>query len=249
VSRGGDLRAAGERIEQLLGELGQLPDPRVRQRADELVRLLMELYGGCLERIVELTLAADGQSPDGADGQSPDAAGGQSPAGAGGQFPAGAGGEAPHGAPAGGAGTLLEQFAADDLVASLLILHGLHPLDTSARIERALASVRPFLASHGGDVELLGVDEAGRVRLRLAGSCHGCPSSRVTMQTAVERAIAERAPEVTAIEVDGVAEEPPPGGGPAPARVAPGPCLATGGDLDPAAAGAGALVQLGSGPA
>ncbi len=47
----------------------------------------------------------------------------------------------------------------------------------------ALDSVRPYLGSHGGDVELLGVDEdAGAVHLRLLGSCDGCPSSAVTLQ-------------------------------------------------------------------
>ena len=50
---------------------------------------------------------------------------------------------------------------------------------------------------HGGDVELLDVDEdAGAVHLRLLGSCDGCPSSAVTLQHAVERAIVEAAPEI-----------------------------------------------------
>src|SRR5689334_3324392 len=52
---------------------------------------------------------------------------------------------------------LLEQLAEDELVASLLILHGLHPLTTEARIERALGKVRPYLGSHGGNVELVGL--------------------------------------------------------------------------------------------
>ena len=92
---------------------------------------------------------------------------------------------------------LLGALADDDLVASLLIVHGLHPDDLDARVERALDSVRPFLRHHGGDVELLDVDEdAGAVRLRLLGSCDGCPSSSVTLQLAVERAIRDAAPEI-----------------------------------------------------
>ncbi len=67
----------------------------------------------------------------------------------------------------------------------------------------ALAKVRPFLGRHGGDVELLGIDDAlGAVKLRLLGSCDGCPSSAATLQGAVEVAILEAAPEVTRIVVE-----------------------------------------------
>jgi Fe-S cluster biogenesis protein NfuA len=72
-------------------------------------------------------------------------------------------------------------------------------------VRRALDKVRPYLHSHGGDVELLGISE-GTVRLHLEGSCHGCPSSQVTLQTTIERAIYEAAPDVVAIEVDGLSE-------------------------------------------
>jgi Fe-S cluster biogenesis protein NfuA len=100
---------------------------------------------------------------------------------------------------------LLDELAGDELIASVLLLYGLHPEDVETRIGRALESVRPYLKSHGGNVELLGVEE-GVVRLRLEGSCHGCPSSAITMKSAVETAIYEKAPEVTAIEVDGAIE-------------------------------------------
>ena len=74
---------------------------------------------------------------------------------------------------------------------------GLHPEALDDRVEAGPGPVRPFLGRHGGDVELLGVDEeAGAVRLRLLGSCDGCPSSAATLQGAVERAILEAAPEV-----------------------------------------------------
>ena len=101
---------------------------------------------------------------------------------------------------------VLEACAADDIVAGLLLLHGLHPLDLEARLHQALESVRPYLHSHGGNVELLGF-QSGVVRLRLQGSCHSCPSSAVTMQQTIEEAIYARAPEVTAIEVEGMAED------------------------------------------
>ena len=98
---------------------------------------------------------------------------------------------------------LVGHLVADDLVASLLVANGLHPDDLLVRIERALDSVRPFLAGHGGDVELLDVDERiGAVHLRLLGSCDGCPSSAITLRTSVERAINEAAPEIVIIDVE-----------------------------------------------
>jgi Fe-S cluster biogenesis protein NfuA len=73
----------------------------------------------------------------------------------------------------------------------------------AARVERALEGVRPFLAQHDGDVELLDIDaDAGAVLLRLLGSCDGCPSSPVTLQHAVEQAILQAAPEITTIDVE-----------------------------------------------
>jgi Fe-S cluster biogenesis protein NfuA/nitrite reductase/ring-hydroxylating ferredoxin subunit len=88
----------------------------------------------------------------------------------------------------------------------LLVVHGLHPYGVEERVERALAAVRPYLGSHGGDVELLGVSEEGVVRLRLLGSCDGCPSSSVTLDLAVEGAIHEAAPEVSAIEIEAASD-------------------------------------------
>ena len=99
---------------------------------------------------------------------------------------------------------LTEEFAADDLIASLLLVHGLHPHDMTRRIEDALDKVRPYLGSHGGDVTLVGVTDTpggAVVRLQFAGSCKSCPSSAVTLELAVEDAIHAAAPEVTAIEV------------------------------------------------
>ena len=97
---------------------------------------------------------------------------------------------------------LVARITADDLLASLLVANGLHPEDVHVRIARALDGVRPFLAGHGGDVELLDVDErVGAVYLRLLGSCDGCPSSAITLRTTVERAIVDAAPEITIIDV------------------------------------------------
>lgn len=98
----------------------------------------------------------------------------------------------------------LEAVAADPLVGGLMMLHDLHPDDLSARVQAALQEVRPYLASHGGGVELLGVS-GGVARLRLEGSCDGCGSSQVTLQHAVQGAVLEAAPEIERIEVEGVA--------------------------------------------
>jgi Fe-S cluster biogenesis protein NfuA len=103
---------------------------------------------------------------------------------------------------------LLDACAADPVVGGLLLLHELHPLGVEERVRQALADVRPYLRSHGGNVELLGVSD-GVVRLRLEGSCHSCPSSAVTLQQTVEEAIGARAPDVTAVEVKGLAGAPP----------------------------------------
>lgn len=99
---------------------------------------------------------------------------------------------------------LIAEIVHDELVSSLLVLHGLHPDDLSTRVEKALESVRPYLESHGGDVELLEIlpDEA-TVKVRLLGSCDGCPSSSVTLKMSVDQAIHEAAPEITNIVVDG----------------------------------------------
>jgi Fe-S cluster biogenesis protein NfuA len=100
---------------------------------------------------------------------------------------------------------ILGACAEDTVVKNLLLLHGLHPEDLETRVQQALDQVRPHLRSHGGDVELLGV-ESGTVRLRLQGHCDGCPSSRVTLHSTVEQAIYDAAPDVAAVEVEGITD-------------------------------------------
>ena len=104
---------------------------------------------------------------------------------------------------------IIDRLTADPLVEGLLLLHGLHPLDVDARIQRALDQVRPYLGSHAGGVQYLGVTD-GVARLRLEGSCHGCPSSTVTVRLAIEGAVQDAAPEVTEVVVEGVTAPPEP---------------------------------------
>jgi Fe-S cluster biogenesis protein NfuA len=114
---------------------------------------------------------------------------------------------------------LVDAFAADDLIASLLLVHGLHPHPVERRIEDALDSVRPYLGSHGGDVELLGVS-GGVARLRLNGTCDGCPSSTVTLKHSIETAIMRAAPDLDGVEAEGIEDRPS-----QLLQIAPGPCL------------------------
>ncbi|MFF5205688.1 NifU family protein [Streptosporangium sp. NPDC000396] len=181
-----DVQAAGDRVEALLAELAGLGGP-ARDAAEELVRVLVELYGAGLERVMEIVTEAE-------------------------------------------AAEVLRRLAADDLVAALLVLHDLHPLSTEERVRAALEDIRPYLGTHAGDVELVSVEETGVVRLRLRGTCHGCPSSQLTVKLAIERAIAEAAPEVSHVEVEGMVGQeapllqietrPPPGPCPVPDRTA-----------------------------
>jgi Fe-S cluster biogenesis protein NfuA/nitrite reductase/ring-hydroxylating ferredoxin subunit len=162
-----EVRQVGVRVEELLGILRSDGGQATAPAAEELVRILLGLYGEGLGHIMA-ALQEEGS--------------------------AGA--------------TVLDKLLADPLVESLLILHDLHPLDVDTRIQRALDRVRPYLGSHAGGVEYLGVADDGVAHLRLEGSCHGCPSSTVTVQLAIKGAIEEAAPEVTDVVVEGVSEPP-----------------------------------------
>jgi Fe-S cluster biogenesis protein NfuA/nitrite reductase/ring-hydroxylating ferredoxin subunit len=160
------VQDVGARVEELLATLrsGRVQDPA--PVAEELVRLLVSLYGDGLSHIVA---ALQEQGAPGAE--------------------------------------MLDRLTEDPLVESLLLLHDLHPLDVDARVQRALDRVRPYLGSHAGGVEYLGVRD-GVARLRLEGSCHGCPSSTVTVQLAITGAVQDAAPEVTEVVVEGMTAPP-----------------------------------------
>ncbi len=102
---------------------------------------------------------------------------------------------------------LMEALAGDDLVASLFMLHDLHPQSIETRIAQALVEVRPYLKSHGGNVEFVRI-ENGIAYLRLEGSCQGCGASTMTLKTTIEEAIYRAAPDLDGLEVEGVTDEP-----------------------------------------
>ena len=104
---------------------------------------------------------------------------------------------------------LARRLADDEIVGNLLVLHDLHPDDVETRVNDALERVRPYLGSHAGGVQLLGVDEEGIVHVQLQGSCDGCPSSALTVASAIEDAILQAAPDVVAVKAEGMVEPSP----------------------------------------
>lgn len=145
-----NLRDVGDQVEALLAEVGEAGDPAATERAEQLVRLLMELYGGALERVMELVSGA--ADP-----------------------------------------TIVERLTDDPLVASLLVLHELHPIPVEQRVADALAGARRYT---GDTVRFLGLEDGVAVFDIDASS--GCTS--VTARTAVEEAVAKHAPDVLGVE-------------------------------------------------
>jgi Fe-S cluster biogenesis protein NfuA/nitrite reductase/ring-hydroxylating ferredoxin subunit len=141
-------------------------------------------------------------------------------------------------AAAGHAGTEIAQsLSDDDLVATLLLIHDLHPVPLEDRVRAALDSVRPYMESHGGNVELLSLHD-GVATIHLRGSCSDCSASSVTLELAIKQALEEAAPDLEALEVLGVAAQT--SGGPGlPMLSGSAPSVPTGMELPVVMAGAG----------
>ena len=149
------------RIEQLVQYFETHPDSAARTNARELVGLLLEVHGDCLERLVEIVLEGNESGP-----------------------------------------ALLHDLEDEQTISSVLLLHGLHPVDFETRVKRALDSVRPVLARHGGSIELRSIGTDRTIRLALTGSCDGCSSSQQTLASTIEDAIYMAAPETAGIELE-----------------------------------------------
>lgn len=67
-------------------------------------------------------------------------------------------------------------------------------------VQAALERIRPALQNDGGDIELLGIDEEGVVKVHLVGACSGCPHAAVTLQMGVERILKDLVPGVQRVE-------------------------------------------------
>jgi Fe-S cluster biogenesis protein NfuA len=106
------------------------------------------------------------------------------------------------------------RLAGDGVVASLLLMHGLYPVPLEDRVREALDTVRPYMESHGGSVELLSVAD-GVATIRLDGHCSGCAASSSTLELGIRRALETTAPDLQGLVVEGVLAEPthaaPPG--------------------------------------
>lgn len=90
---------------------------------------------------------------------------------------------------------LLLKAVEDPAVYAMLLMHGIIKQDLLTRVAAVLEEVRPYLRSHGGDVELVKV-EGETVYVRLQGACSGCSLSAVTLKNGVEEAIKARIPEI-----------------------------------------------------
>jgi Fe-S cluster biogenesis protein NfuA/nitrite reductase/ring-hydroxylating ferredoxin subunit len=93
-------------------------------------------------------------------------------------------------------------MAGDEVVASLMLIHDLYPVPIEERVQEALDRVRPYMESHGGNVELLGIED-GIAHLQLKGSCDGCGASASTLELAVEKELRDSAPDLLGMQVEG----------------------------------------------
>ncbi len=71
---------------------------------------------------------------------------------------------------------------------------------TKEQIQGVLNQIRPQLQADGGDVELVDVNEAGQVKVRLTGACGGCPMSQMTLKMGIEKFLKQQFPEVSSVQ-------------------------------------------------
>ena len=98
-----------------------------------------------------------------------------------------------------GLGAAMKEAAQDEVVYAVLRRHGILKASLFERVEAALETVRPMLASHGGDAEVVSV-EGDRAEIRFLGACDGCPASQLTFYAGVKKAIQDNVPEITKIK-------------------------------------------------
>ena len=154
-----NLERTAERIDTLIKKIEASGDRVMREKAEELVRILTDLQGAALGKILEY-VRDSGETAE----------------------------------------KLLDRLTHDELIEGLLVVHGLHPQDVKTRVIRALDRLSPSLEAHGGGVKYLDFND-GILSLQLEGSCHGCPSSSATLNSSIQKAVEEAAPEVLRIEV------------------------------------------------
>jgi Fe-S cluster biogenesis protein NfuA/nitrite reductase/ring-hydroxylating ferredoxin subunit len=161
-----DVNQQKERIEELVQQIEQFPNPAMRSLLAESMEAALALHSSGLKRIFDLIDQTEGSAEEARK-------------------------------------NLLE----DDFIKGLLVMHGLHPDDLETRLYKALDKIKPYMDSHGGSVEVLHIEE-GAATLKLEGSCDGCPSSATTLELGIKQAIEEECPDLIALEVKGVADNP-----------------------------------------
>lgn len=100
---------------------------------------------------------------------------------------------------------LIDELGEDPLVSSLLVLYGLHPDDLKTRVERKLKQIDSRLHKMGAEASLVSVQE-GHVRVRARVNGHSCGSTARSVQSTLEEAIYEAAPDLTSLTVEGLEE-------------------------------------------
>lgn len=150
-----DVDSTVRRIETLVAELGAA-DPYLRQKAEEMIRLLMQLYQAGFSRAIEILGSEQ-----------------------------------------------VARIAEDKLVGSLLILHGLHPVDAAGRIVGALQRVERRLAGHRLHLDRI-TEDVAHIRVELNGGA--VPPS---LTAVIERAIVDLAPDISGVEIEGLPQSAP----------------------------------------
>jgi len=148
------------RIEELIAALEALDDPRGREQAKELLKVVLALHGAGLARLMEII------------------------------------------ADAGDSGrAIIEALALDEQCRAILLLHGLHPHDLASRVRLAVDKMRGTLGAQGIKIEVLSASEEA-VRLKLSGNLRNkhAPVSKGDL----EQAIFTLAPEIAAVEIEGL---------------------------------------------
>jgi len=103
-------------------------------------------------------------------------------------------------------GQIIDNLGRDPLVSSLLILYGIHPEELQTRIERKLEQIGSKLRKMGAEASLIGAKD-GNVVVRIKVDGHACGSTLRTVQSTVEEAMFEAAPDMKSLLVEGVEEK------------------------------------------
>lgn len=165
--QGPDSREMARRLQDLIEQIQDQPNPATRVLLQECLQSLLAFYGDGLSRILSHIQGCGS-----------------------------------------GAHDLVERLGRDPAVSGLLLIHGLHPVGLETRLRGALEKVRPYMQSHRGNIELLSLENEV-ARVRLAGTCKSCPSSAITLELAVRRAVDEACPDLLGFEVVAAATEIP----------------------------------------